>query len=69
MQGNFSINLPSIPAGVLKFKIQDVKSKGFMTKENRFKDDKTYLTGRFINSFPNLIPKTSQNIEKSSYNS
>lgn len=49
--------MPSIPSKVLKFKIQDVRMKGFSTKDARFKDDKEYLTKRFINSFANLQPK------------
>ena len=29
MQGNFNINMPSIPTSKMLFKIQDVKAKGF----------------------------------------
>lgn len=43
MQGNFTINLPSIPSALIRFKIQDVKGKAFNIKEARFKDNKTYL--------------------------
>lgn len=43
MQGNFTINLPSIPSALIRFKIQDVKGKAFNIKEARFKDNKSYL--------------------------
>jgi hypothetical protein len=32
MQGNFNINIPSIPTAKLRFKIQDVKQEGFSSK-------------------------------------
>ena len=51
---NFSINIPSIPTNKIQFKIQNSKFKGFNQKELRFKDNLSYLTEHFINSFPNL---------------
>ncbi len=67
MQGNFNINMPSIPTTKMLFKIQDVKAKGFNARESRFKDNKTYLTGRFISSFGNLFPPTpKKEIERNS---
>lgn len=56
MQGNFTINLPSIPTALIRFKIQDVKSKAFNIKDTRFKDNKSYLESMFINTFSNLSP-------------
>jgi hypothetical protein len=58
--------LPTIPGKDLKFKIQDVRMKGFLTREARFKDDKEYLTKRFINSFANLLPKPTSPAETKS---
>jgi len=33
-----------------------VKSKAFNVKDTRFKDNKSYLESKFINSFSNLSP-------------
>lgn len=59
MAANFKINIPSIPTNRIRFKVQDVREQGFLTKDNRFKDNKEYLTKKFINSFTNLSPDQS----------
>lgn len=53
----FDITLPSIPGKNIKFKIQDIKSIGFSRQAPRFKEDKTFLTKRFIDSFKNFQEK------------
>jgi len=44
MKANFRINLPSIPSSVIKFKVQDYKTEGFLSKDIRFSNDKSRLT-------------------------
>jgi len=56
MQQNFTINIPTIPSKRILFKIQNNKFKGFDAKEGRFKDNMSYLSSHFVNSFPNLHP-------------
>ncbi|CAM6002820.1 unnamed protein product [Sphagnum balticum] len=57
MQGSFAINIPSIPSKAIRFKVQDVKTRSFGSQKQRFPEDKTYLTERFVNSFSNFVPK------------
>ena len=40
MKANFDINIPTIPSKTIKFKIQDIKSIGFNSQKQRFKDNK-----------------------------
>ena len=54
MKTNFDINLPTIPGKLIKFKIQDIKNKAFGSQATRFKDNKTALTKKFIESFSNF---------------
>lgn len=63
MKTNFDINIPSIPGKMIKFKIQDIKSTAFGTQKNRFDQNKTFLTNKFIQSFQNFHPKQQNKYE------
>lgn len=66
MKTNFDINIPSIPTRMIKFKIQDIKTTAFGSQRNRFHDNKTFLTKKFIESFQNFhqpAPKDSDAAE------
>ena len=54
MKTNFDINIPSIPSKRIKFKIQDIKTTVFGSQRNRFNENKTFLTQKFIESFNNF---------------
>lgn len=54
MRTNFDISIPSIPTRTIKFKIQDIKSTAFGSQRNRFIDNKSFLTKKFIESFANF---------------
>jgi hypothetical protein len=57
MKTNFDISIPSIPTKRIKFKIQDIKNTAFGSQKNRFKEDKSFLTKKFIESFNNFKEK------------
>lgn len=54
MTNKFDINLPSIPSKITRFKIQDIKKTAFGSQKSRFKDMKSLLTNKFIDSFDNF---------------
>jgi hypothetical protein len=57
MKNNFDINIPSIPSRGIKFKIQDIKTTAFGSQKNRFNENKSFLTKKFIESFSNFKEK------------
>lgn len=63
MKTNFDINIPSIPSRMIKFKIQDIKSTAFGSQRNRFCENKSFLTKKFIESFNNFQQRTEKSDE------